>query len=396
MLSAEDVLSKLASRWASQWTNWLGGGGTWPLSYGLKPPIERDAQANWSSVQAWRAEWSANVLGGDVEDVERSWPGLGRQRLPSTVSFATPLDVAAALGKLALFERADVRYWERATAWPDVASPLRAIAGWMAELSLEDYRRFESVVNWISANRDAQLYLRQLPIEGLDTKWLERHSGPIARLLAARFGVSSAPLAVVAGLKWPPTRRRIRLLDAGLRSWCRNMSDIEVPLEELRTLEIPAKLALVVENGITAQACTDLPGTVLIMGGGFAVTELGSVPWLDRIPILYWGDIDTWGFGILAALRRHHPATVSCLMDEATLQSHLHLKSHEATPASPGTEGLTPEEASLLSKLVIGKPWGPGVRLEQERLNWREAWTAVEAAAQILGGAPIFDVLSLE
>jgi Uncharacterized protein conserved in bacteria len=389
------VLLKLSSRWANQWTTWLGGSGTWPVSFGLKPPVEREAQTSWSRVQAWRAEWAANPLGGEVIEVERSWSGLGRQRLPSAVSFATPAGVAAALGKLTLFERADARYRERALAWPDLAGPLHAGAGWMAELPVEDYRRFVSVVDWLSDNRDSGLYLRQLPIEGLDTKWLEGHAGPIARLLAARFGVSAAPLAVVAGLKQLPTRRRLRLLDPALRDWCRGLSDMEVPLAELRALELPARLALVVENGITAQACTDLPGTVLIMGGGFAVTELGSVPWLDRIPILYWGDIDTWGLWILAALRRYHPATMSCLMDEATLRDHLQLCSFEPTTAGPIEEGLTADEASLFTKLAGGKSWGPGTRLEQERLNWASAWATVEAMARTLvgtaGGLPGLD-----
>jgi hypothetical protein len=264
----------------------------------------------------------------------------------------------------------------------------------MAELPAEDYQRFVSVIDWLSDNPDSGLYLRQLPIGGLDTKWLEGHAGPISRLLAARFGVPAAPLANIAGLKLPPSRRRLRLLDPSLREWCRGLSDIEVPLAELRALELPARLALVVENKVTALACTDLPGTVLIMGGGFAVTELGSVPWLDRIPILYWGDIDTWGLGILAALRRYHPATISCLMDEATLLDHLQLRSFEPTPSGPIEDGLTPDEASLFAKLVGGKPWGVGTRLEQERLNWSSVWGTVEATVRTLTGGASDEVIA--
>ena len=380
MLEPGDILARLATRWTNQWTTWLGGGGTWPLPFGLKPPIEQEAQRRWVRVQAWRSAWHDSPLGGAVAEVTRSWPGLGQQRLPSSVSFASPMDVAAALGKTALFAQADARYRERAEAWPDLSGPLRAIAEWMAGLHETDYRRFVRVVDWLSVNKDSQLYLRQLPIEGLDTKWIERHATPVARLLSVRFGAATASLAVVAGLKSPPSRRRIRLLDPALRVWARGMSDIDLPLADLRSLDIPTRLALVVENNISAQACTDLPGTVLIMGGGFAVTELGSVPWLDRIPILYWGDIDTWGFGILAALRRFHPRTASCLMDEHTLQTHLHLRSDDVPGAPAIVSGLTPEEASLQARLAAGKPWGTGVRLEQERLDWAYAWPVINAA----------------
>jgi hypothetical protein len=380
MLEPEHILGRLATRWTGQWTTWLGGGGVWPMAFGLKPPVEREAHLDWAGVQAWRSMWQGSPLGGVVSTIDRAWPGLGQQRLPASVSFASPADVAAALGKTSLFERADLRYRDRANAWPDLGEPLRGVAEWMAGLAEADYQRFVRVVDWLSTHRDSSLYLRQLPVEGLDTKWVEGHAGPVARLLAPRFGRSPATLAVVAGLKSPPTRRRIRLLDPELRAWARGMSDIELPLSELCALNIPARVALVVENTISSHACTDLPGTVLIMGGGFAVTELGDVPWLSRIPIIYWGDIDTWGFGILAALRRYHPATVSCLMDEETLRAHFHLRSDEPSPSPVSPHGLTADEASLQVRLGAGTARGPGIRLEQERLDWAQAWRAVEAA----------------
>jgi hypothetical protein len=378
MLDPGAIAAKLAQRWDNQWTQWLGDGGTWPLVFGLKPPTEREAHRQWPRVQAWRAQWAEHVGGGVVEQVERAWAGLGRQVLPASVAFATPHEVAAALGKLTLFERANARFQERARAWPDLVEPLRALAVWMADLTAEDYVRFVDVADWLFVHPDCDLYVRQLPIDGVDSKWVERHAAPLARLLAARRGVPVAGLAVVAGLKTPPVRRRIRLLDPALRAWAHGLSDLEVPLSELCTLEIPARVALIVENTATALACTDLPGTVLIMGGGFAVSELSAVPWLARIPILYWGDVDTWGFHILAALRRAHPRTVSCLMDADTLRRHWQRRAQELSPAPVPAMGLTEAEAALAQQLADGHPWGPGVRLEQERLDWPWAWARVE------------------
>jgi len=286
------------------------------------------------------------------------------------------------LGRSSFFEVANTRYQERVAAWPDLRGALRTLAEWMAGLEQGDYRRLVAVIEWLSEHRNSGLFMRQLPIEGLDTKWLERHAGPIARLLAERIGLPGGPLAAVAGLRTEPVRRRLRLLDPVLRTWAHGMSDIELPLDEIRTLDIPARVALVVENNITALSCTDLSGAVLIMGGGLAVTELGAVPWLAGIPIVYWGDIDTWGFSILASLRRYHSQTVSCLMDEATLWSHLHLRSHEPNPARTVGEGLLAVEHALFAKLVEGREWGAGLRIEQERLDWSSSWRTVEHAVR--------------
>ncbi|WP_430389869.1 Wadjet anti-phage system protein JetD domain-containing protein [Dyella sp. 20L07] len=382
MREPEEILRELERRWSNRWTEWLDGGGGWPLSFGLKPPVERVALGRWSFFSAWRDRWLANPMGGEVIGQERAWSTMGRQFVPERLQFANAEDVAATLGKRGYFDRANGRYRTRLLAWPDLGAPLRAIASWMADLDEVDYERFVLVVDWLSENPGSGLYLRQLPIAGIDTKWIERNKRPLVQLLSIRFGApTAASLVEIAGLKSPPVRVRVRLLDPALRSWCMGLSDIELPLDELRSLNLPARLALVVENNVTALACTDLPGAILIMGGGFSVTRLGTIPWLDRIPILYWGDIDTWGFSILAALRHYHPKTVSCLMDEATLEAHLWLRSSEDQPSTSIADGLTSTEAALFDKLLTGKPWGMGLRIEQERLDWGTAWPIIVAMA---------------
>jgi hypothetical protein len=386
MRTPEQVRNRLEVMWRRQWTTWLGGGGDWPNDIPLDVPTEREAQRKWPEFMNWLAIWRSKPLGGELLDATRTWPTMGRQDVPTHVRFANAREIAMAVGHSTaeLFTRADERWQDRAAAWPDLANTLRGHAEWMSGLSDKDYRRFITVVDWLTINRNCSLYLRQLPIAGLDTKWIEQHMGPIAKLLAIRFGVPTGSLQAIAGLKTEPARRRIKLLDPVLRAKFGGLSDVTVRLDELRALEIPAQLALVVENQETALACEDLSGAVALMGGGFAVTELGTVPWLARIPIIYWGDIDTAGFAILSMLRHYHPHTVSCLMDEETLLKHRPLWSSEKVQTTRPNDGLDPSEAKLYQDLMDGEKWGTGVRLEQERLSWREAWSIVNSLAESL------------
>ena len=384
MRTPDQIRERLAVTWRRQWTEWLGGGGEWPKEFVLDVPTERVAQQRWAEFSSWVKTWAEAPLGGAVAMASRSWPTMGIQQLPTHVSFASALELAAAIGPdvRARFSAANHRWTERAQAWPDLAEGLRGQAEWLAGLPEADYQRFIAVVNWLSSHRDSGLYLRHLPIAGMDSKWVERHAGPTARLLGLRFG-KSGPLHIVAGLAMDTPSRRLRLLDPVLRAMVGGLSDLTVRLDEMAKLQLPVRLALVVENQQTALSCQDLPGAVVLIGGGFSVTELGAVPWLERIPILYWGDIDTAGLSILSALRRYHPHTTSCLMDEATLLAFRDLWSDEGIPVRAGGSGLHQDEEHLRQKLLSGH-WRAGVRLEQERIPWPHAWAAIMSAATSL------------
>jgi hypothetical protein len=378
MRQPDAVLERIQVAWRRNWTSWLGGGGRWPLTIPLDPPTEHQARKHWSHFQTWLQGWSTPAWKSVLVTESRAWPSLGSQEIPVGVTIADPGSAAQLLGPSFSreWQSGSERWQERTNAWPGLEEPLRAIAGFMAALSPSDYKRFIAAFDWLASSPDSGLYVRQLPIAGLDSKWIERHAGPLAKLLSARLARPAATLAEVAGLAIDGPRRRIRLLDPQLRAAVGGLSDIQLRLDELASLDLPARAALVIENQQTALACPDLPGTVLLMGGGFAVTELGRVPWLDRIPVLYWGDIDTAGFAILAALRTWHPHTTSCLMDEATLISHRELWSHESTPTTPSLARLTGEESAFVKRMRRGD-WGHGVRLEQERIEWRSAWEQV-------------------
>lgn len=382
MRTPEDVRALLDERWRRSWTQWLSGGGTWPMRVPLQSPLEREARANWPCFVHWMEAWRVYRGPGRVEEVTRTWTQLGVQTMPAHLEFATAHEVACAVGQHAAtaFERARGRQHRILQRWPSLAPALDRDIAMLATLDDLDFERFTSALGWLIENPDSGTYVRQLPIAGMDSKWVERHAGPLARLVAAHRGRPPGRLEDVAGLGSAPLLRRMRLLDPALRRRLGGLSDITVPLDELARLDLPVQIALIVENQQTALACEDLPGAVVLMGGGFAARALAQIPWLSRVPVLYWGDIDQAGFQILSALRQGLPHAQSCLMDEATLIAHRDLWSTDILTPAVDLPGLTDPEQRLVADLRANR-FGASVRLEQERLRWPDAWAQIQARA---------------
>ena len=151
------------------------------------------------------------------------------------------------------------------------------------------------------------------------------------------------------------------------------MSDLTARADELATLKIAAKFAVIVENEITFLSVPVPAEGLVLWGKGFEVDRAGSMPWLAGADIVYWGDLDTHGFAILDQLRAWLPQTRSMLMDRDTLLAHRDRWVVEASPTAARLNRLTVEEEALYHDLITDR-LGRRIRLEQERIDW--AWVA--------------------
>ena len=158
----------------------------------------------------------------------------------------------------------------------DAALPaaLRRHATNLEALAAVDFDRLSGVIEWLRAHPASGLYVRQLPIRGIDSKWIERHAAPVRDLLAAVAGPGEDQNGM--GLARVPSRLRIRLLDSTLAPGC--PADVEAPIDQLAALDLAPSRAIVVENLQTLLALPSAPGTVAIFGRGFAVSDLSLVP----------------------------------------------------------------------------------------------------------------------
>lgn len=375
LLTPDTVQDLLVRRFSNQHQSWLDGGGVWPLEVGLGIPTEKDVADDPSGIRGWVAAWSSKTGSGEIIWEERQFLRLGKHRFPAKWCLANPEQVAVAIGQGTRWCLAVERYQRMVHHWPVLgqSTVLASKFSVLADYSPEDFERLFSLLGWLESNPNSNLYLRQLPIQGLDTKWIEQRTGVVASLARALLSRPEATgLYDVCGLTKSPHRVRIRLLCPEIRALVGGLQDIEAPIAELATLPIVPRAVVVVENQETGLALPEMTGTVAIMKLGNAVSALGELPWLLSAKVVYWGDIDTYGFAILDRTRQILPDLRSVLMDEETLLGHLALCGQEGVQcADVELEHLHVHELAVYRGLRANT-WGHRVRLEQERLPW--AW----------------------
>lgn len=385
LLSPEQVRQGLARRYDNHHRSWLEGGGEWPLRIALGTPTETDVADDPAGVRAWIDAWRAGALAGEVETADRRWPRLGVQTLPAAVVVAGAADVAAWCGQEQRWARAHARFQRCVSRWPG----LRERAGLgrffdvLADYGELDFERLVVALDWLLAHPASGLYVRQLPLEGVDTKWVEKRTGLLAQMLALLgndAGSGAADFFQAAGLSRLPHRVRIRILCPQLRRTVGGLRDVQAPVDELARLDLRPGRLLVVENQETGAALPDMPSVVAILRLGNSVGTLGALGWAHGIPAVYWGDIDTHGLAILSRARAVLPAIRSVLMDVATL---LRFKALTVVETQQHAEAelaqLTAEERALFDGLKAGT-WGARLRLEQERVPWPAALLALGEA----------------
>ena len=291
-------------------------------------------------------------------------------------------EAALWIGEGARWERAAHRYRGLTTRWPAISRVLPRYFEVLADGSDTDHEKLSQMLTWLSEHPESNLYPRQLPIAGVDSKWLERNKGVVGDLLAAIQGDEERNLNFYrrCGLKTPPLLIRMRVLDPQLRRQVGGVSDLTAPIEDLAALDLAAAHVFIVENLQTGLAFSDLPGSVVFMRLGYHVDVLARLPWLSRAKCIYWGDIDTHGFAILARARTHLAQVESVLMDEATLLRYERLWGEESEQhAAREIEFLTECEQFVYSGLKQQR-WGQNVRLEQERIAWDVAWECMRSS----------------
>jgi hypothetical protein len=381
LLHPDAVRARCKRQFAREHLAWLGAraGSDETQTIALGAPTQNEAAADPEAVRAWAAAWSAwesSRQPGAVTWETRQWPRLGTQRLPASLVISSRDDIAMVAEQAGRWQRAAARHQllTKVCVWlPGRPAPQRLFDA-LAEYSDVDFERLLSLMGWLSEHPASGLQLRQLPIVGLDTKWVEERRGLIIDLLQCRPSQSGdepgRDLHALLGLAKQPTRMRLRLLGDDLRHQVGGLCDIEAPVEELAALPIVPQLAFVIENLESGLALPALPGAVALMKLGHAVSLLRLLPWLGGARVVVWGDIDTHGFAILDRLRAVLPQAESMLMDRDTLLSHRALWVEEPRPYDgPGLARLRESELLAFDGLT-GNLWGVNVRLEQERLPW--------------------------
>ena len=257
-----------------------------------------------------------------------------------------------------------------------VKRPLRAL-----ELA-EEWTRLLDIVDWLKANPRPGVYLRQVDIAGVHSKFIEAHRGVLAELAdrvlpPEAVDVSAAGVGQFAqryGFRDKPLRVRFRLLGAVSAPWAAALgwgSDADITLDaaSFARLDPGVSQVFITENEINFLAFPPVDNSLVIFGAGYGFDMLADMDWLARCPIYYWGDIDTHGFAILDQLRARFAQVESFLMDRATLLAFESQWGEESAPTLRDLPRLTPPEQVLYDDLRDNR-LRKNLRLEQERIGF--------------------------
>ncbi len=302
---------------------------------------------------------------------------MGEQQIPSRIYFEQYQDLLSFVKKREEF--AILQQLSNQTR-----TVVTGLMCWLAGHPLKvleyshSWQQLLQVCSWFMAHPQPRRYLRELDIHGVDSKFIEQHKSILFELLNTILPENSMNMAISGlaqhgferhfGLCYDEPLIRFRYLDKAAR-----FSDLSVPVSQFIVHVPNVDTIFITENKINGLSFPAWPGAMVIFGLGYGVEMLKNAPWLQHKQLIYWGDIDTHGFAILAQFRSYFPEVKSLCMDEATLQSHRSLWVTESTGKRclNVLHYLSKPEQQLLQNLQNNE-YGENIRLEQERirLSW--------------------------
>ena len=352
------------------------GNTRFPLRLTIKGPASADITERFDAVRTWAAELAnASPLRLEWQEIRHRVQGL--QKLPSSGWIDSMDDALAWLGKR--------REWDRFSSLVEMTRQQNpSLMPWLEKRPLQalelagEWPRLLVVVDWVRKHPRPAVYLRQVDLPGVHSKFIETHRAVLAELLdlalpadsvdTTRTGV--AQFAARYGFLDKPTRIRFRVLDPGIRALGgTSCPDITLDASSFSQLAIDVRRVFITENETNFLALPNVPGAIAIFGSGYGWGALAQARWLERCAIHYWGDIDTHGFAILDQLRSHFSHVGSFLMDRASLDAHVSFWGREEKQQRGDLHRLTPEELSLYNDLRDNRI-REELRLEQEHLSF--------------------------
>ena len=284
--TSADVETKVRRRWASGAllrAHTLGEPFE-AIRVTLRTPAAADLSERLEEIRRWAADLERRSDNGRRFELESKVVGgrtIGRSTLPGRAIVRSYEQAWRLLGV-----REDVRRFDgvlaatagrpAVTDWV-VAHPLRAVS------LAEEWPSILTALESLDWNAGTGLYLRQVDAPGVDTKFIERHRGVLAALLAVR--TSAQGFVTDLGFAAKPPRVRLRFDPDTLRLPA-PLTEAELRTDELAELPVEIAQALIVENEVTylsvpdsSRRCRPLRARIRRLAGGLApVAAVGRCP----------------------------------------------------------------------------------------------------------------------
>ncbi|MFM0156653.1 Wadjet anti-phage system protein JetD domain-containing protein [Paraburkholderia sediminicola] len=361
------------------------GASLFPKRLVLKSPTSAEITERFEDIRQWSSSLRS-IAHCRLEMREFRHRVFGANALPVEVWIDSFEDAVALIGKqrdaarFALLLDATRTREPRLVPWL-AKRPLKA-------LELADvWGRLVDVCVWLEAHPRPGIYLRQIDVPNVHTKFIEAHRSVLSELLDCVLPTETVDLARSGlnqfasryGLREKPLRIRFRLLDAkkALFHPASTEQDVTLDAASFARLELDVSRVFITENEINFLAFPPVDDSMVVFGAGYGFEMFANTTWLSDRRLCYWGDIDTHGFAILDQLRHQFDRVESFLMDRETLMAFESQWDREDKQTLRDLPRLTRDERTLFDDLRDNR-LRKNLRLEQERISFGWVKAALE------------------
>lgn len=380
MRTPAELKLKLRRQWdnrAMRESRLLAADLAWPVDISIGRPLPRLLSADLDGVKRHVAAWKRVTIGTVIWEPIRYRSAHAPVNMPVVWRIRKPSEWLDACGDASMkHEFACLATLVEMTN-PIFHSLLVRRRSLWRDKSLEEVVQAARVAMALEPGSAAGRPLRSLAIEGIDTKFFERHAGLVTTFLNVRFddevgeiGLESFLGALTEGEHW----LLVIDLDGSLLPFRKQ----RIRSSELRETMLPGKRLLIIENEKCQHLLPSVPDTIAVLGAGFDLSWT-QAKWLARKNVAYWGDIDTWGLSYLAKTRVNVGNVDALMMTSAIYELYADAAVPERVIAGAKLPiGLNQFERSLYERL-LNEPNG---RLEQEFVSETEVSKAISCWAK--------------
>jgi len=275
--------------------NFLEQGNLFPFEIKLTKIKQNDIQNNFTNIHNEIQRLKSQNFHIVYKDFH--FKLLSTQKLPIAVVFYTEDILLNFIGKKVEFDRFIAIYKRTLESFPQLEVLIHQKPFLFLECEKILDRAF-LVCSFFIENPKPKIYLRELSISGIDTKFVEQNKRIIDTFLSLLLDENSYDKNIVKlsnygfekkyHLKYPLPLVRFRVLD-NAQKLC-NLSDLSVTVDEFETLNIKANNVFIVENKKTMLSFLNIKDSIVIFGGGYGVEVLKDVSWL-REKKIFIGEI---------------------------------------------------------------------------------------------------------
>lgn len=254
-----------------------------------------------SHFQRFIEEWRAFPQQKFVIWEKVNYRDLSEQQIPRFLHVENVQDLIELLGSQAAARR---------QTWEDNMSPLLQIdealypalvkhLETIETLTVAEAKLLANLIPQLFPGMGKGLYLRALPLVGVDTKFVENHEKLIADLLDSihcnDISTSGNLRTWLGCLLNPKGWLTVRPLCPQTLIAMGGFPLLQTTGDLLTEHALPTSNILVIENMQSGLGLPEMADTIAVMGGGKNIGWM-KAEWLKTRNCAYWGDIDTWGF----------------------------------------------------------------------------------------------------